>query len=240
MSKGLAKHILRDERGATILMALLALLVVAMVSTVILSAATSTVRQNKADQELQQSLLDLQSAGEYTRKIIEPYFTITAVETSDDNINWTLTELTTANEDKPYSKALLEAVRETYWPSNGFIAVTTSTPRFFSLDFNYPESDDADAQTRSVKASFVLRKDITDSSKFELVFTFSTVPNGSQANLTGEGQTLYLSLACNERSSVLPTAYDKKGNPIRWKKTHTYEYTKTYSYLSSESDVNGQ
>lgn len=60
-----------SERGATILMALLALMVVAMISAVILAAATSTVKQSADDREFQQTQLDLQSAAEFAAKDIE-------------------------------------------------------------------------------------------------------------------------------------------------------------------------
>ena len=54
---------LRDRGGVTILMALFALLVAAMVSMVILGAAVTTVKQAKGSQEHEQNTLALQSAG---------------------------------------------------------------------------------------------------------------------------------------------------------------------------------
>ena len=54
---------LRDRGGVTILMALFALLVAAMVSMVILGAAVTTVKQAKGSQEQEQRTLALQSAG---------------------------------------------------------------------------------------------------------------------------------------------------------------------------------
>lgn len=84
------KHLhdkLRDERGVTILMALFALLVAAMVSVVILTAATSNVKQAKADQEMEQNLLALQSAGQVLAENIgdsnKTKFTRTVVTTVD-------------------------------------------------------------------------------------------------------------------------------------------------------------
>lgn len=78
---------LRDSGGVTILMALFALLVAAMVSVVILTAATSNVKQAKADQEMEQNLLALQSAGQVLAENIgdsnKTKFTRTVVTTFD-------------------------------------------------------------------------------------------------------------------------------------------------------------
>lgn len=54
---------LRDSGGVTILMALFALLVAAMVSMVILGAAVTAAKQAKGSQEQEQQTLALQSAG---------------------------------------------------------------------------------------------------------------------------------------------------------------------------------
>lgn len=58
------KDKLRDNRGVTVLMALFALLVASMVCIVILGASVTTVKQSKADQQHEQNMLLLQSAGE--------------------------------------------------------------------------------------------------------------------------------------------------------------------------------
>lgn len=58
------KHKLNDQSGMTILMALFAFLVAAMVAAVILAAAMSSMRQAKDNQQHQQDMLILQSAGE--------------------------------------------------------------------------------------------------------------------------------------------------------------------------------
>lgn len=55
---------LRDSRGVTILMALFALLVASMVCIVILGASVTAAKQAKLDQEHEQDMLLLQSAGE--------------------------------------------------------------------------------------------------------------------------------------------------------------------------------
>lgn len=235
MSKELAKKHLKDEGGATILMALLALLVVAMVSTVILSAATSTVRQNKADQELQQNLLDLQSAGEYTRSALDN-FTVTAETVSDDNVKWSLTGITSSSSDKPYSKALTDAVKEVYWPSSNAALVSTSMPRSFTLDFSYPTSDNSEAQNRSVKSSFVLKKDENNVSQFTLVFTFEAGSNSGQPDVAGKGQVLYLTLNGSETSST-SIDYDENTNkPRKWTTTYTYKCTGTSTFATSETN----
>ena len=58
---------LRSERGASILMALVLLLLASMVSAVILTAATSAARRVRNDREAQQDYLTVSSAAEMIR-----------------------------------------------------------------------------------------------------------------------------------------------------------------------------
>lgn len=61
---------LRDSRGATLLMALFAMLVASMVCIVILGASVTAVKQSVADHEQEQNTLALQSAAELVRSEI--------------------------------------------------------------------------------------------------------------------------------------------------------------------------
>lgn len=61
---------LRDSGGATILMALFAMLVASVVCIVILGASVTAVKQSVADHEQEQNTLALQSAGELVRSEI--------------------------------------------------------------------------------------------------------------------------------------------------------------------------
>lgn len=61
---------LRSERGATILMALLLVLVAVMVSALILSSAVNAVRRVKSDRDAQQDYLTVSSAAELIRDSI--------------------------------------------------------------------------------------------------------------------------------------------------------------------------
>ena len=62
---------LRSERGASILMALVLLLLASMVSAVILTAATSAARRVRNDREAQQDYLTVSSAAEMIRDSIQ-------------------------------------------------------------------------------------------------------------------------------------------------------------------------
>lgn len=220
-------------------MALLALLVVAMVSTVILSAATSTVRQNKADQELQQNLLDLQSAGEFTKKSVEDHFNVELTATSTDNVSWAFKSVS-ADAPQPFVSALTDAIQEVYWSANAD-SVTTSAPRSFSIDAAYPSTENSEGQSRGVKASFVLKKNTENTSQFELVLTFNTAQNGAQTSGSGEGQVLYLTLAGSESAGPSkPTTTDKDNNTVEWERTYTYKCTGTSTFSTSNSNGGGQ
>lgn len=61
---------LQDSGGATILMALFAMLVASVVCIVILGASVTAVKQSVADHEQEQNTLALQSAGELVRSEI--------------------------------------------------------------------------------------------------------------------------------------------------------------------------
>lgn len=227
MSKRLAVYKLRETTGATILMALLALLVVAMVSTVILSAATSTVRQSKADQELQQTLLDLQMAAELTAKELSG-FSVTAVSTSDDGNTWSDPTIT-STKDKAYTKAIRSAVKEIYYPDQA-VPSTTSLPRSFSIETTYGKATDSSRIKRLVNASFVLSKSENAETQNSLVFTFKT------SDAAG-GPQLYLTLSGYVNPDTKSTTVGE-GTEAKT----TYTKTETYAWRSptfSTADKDG-
>lgn len=242
MSKRLAKYSLRNEKGVTILMALFALLVVVMISTVILSAALSAVHQSKADQELQQGMLDLQSASELTAKELTGSegaadssrdFKIMVTSTSTDNVNWKVTGVETTD-GVAYAKAIEEAVKELYY-SDTSMRVTTSTPREFVVTASYGNATAEDYSERVVDASFVI-KDIGDVSPNgnSLVFTFETEADDEQ-----KPQRLFLRLTGNRSSSTVLTQSEgaDSDSTTEWTRTDTYTWSSPYFYTSEEGEV---
>lgn len=218
MNKRQVAHKVSETTGATILMALLALLVVAMVSAVILAAATSTVRQSKADQESQQTLLDLQMAGELTAKELSSNFSVTVVSTSDDGSTWSDPTIT-STDGVAYTKAVKSAVKEIYY-SDQAVPPATSLPKAFFVETTYGKATDANRIQRAVKVSFVLLKneDIQDANS--LVFTF-TPPSGEK------GGRLYLRLSGKVKTE---TVSDTVGEGTDAKTTYTR--TETYAWDS--------
>ena len=81
---------LRSERGATILMALLLVLVAVMVSALILSSAVNAVRRVKSDRDAQQDYLTVSSAAELIRdSILHQSYVKTEVREMDKDGNET-------------------------------------------------------------------------------------------------------------------------------------------------------
>ena len=83
---------LREQKGATILMALLLILLATMVSALILVAAVSATRRMTSDREAQQNYLAVSSAAELLRESIRTnsytkrvYTTTTETESTDEN-----------------------------------------------------------------------------------------------------------------------------------------------------------
>lgn len=180
------KNTLSDERGVTILMALFALLVAAMVCVVILTAAVSTVKQAKADQVYEQQALTLQSAGDLIASSIgnnaKTTCHVTETETSPPggrsysaNISGTGCIVDDELED-----AVKNAL-ETGLPSQGGFTVKVT-------------AEDSTQQLAPVRVSYVLReKSAVDEHGaprgFQLVFTLDLL-NGDN----GVVQTLYLQM----------------------------------------------
>lgn len=78
---------LRSERGASLLMALVLLLLASMVSAVILSAATSAAHRIRNDREAQQDYLTVSSAAEMIRDSIQAdrYHRVVTITTYKDD-----------------------------------------------------------------------------------------------------------------------------------------------------------
>lgn len=246
---------LRDTRGATILMALLALLVVAMVATTILAAANSTVRQAKADQQLQQDTLSLQSAGSFISKDISGFKVVASCpvkRTRTEGGAWSDPSFGeweySSKGDSYFSDQLLEAVKATYpnGPSSGGTAGVPAEGEA-EISATFKNSVQGLDETHVVKASFSMScKSLLDVAKTvkegKLVFTLKSADAGTTvtgAEMTGiDPQVLYLTFSTGvdnpnetiEWDSVLPSGGEQTG-VLRC----TYSWTREGYSTSKES-----
>ncbi len=216
------RHKLRDERGATILMALFAFMVAAMVAAVILAAATTSLRQVKQDQQNQQDLLVLQSVG----KLIEKEVLGTTVKVADttsyeNNVPKETTRSVTTSSTGLFASQIRDAVEAIYplgsEPASDYMS-GTSKVTISEGDFS-----------QEVEISFVYKQPASattgaDSDRVEhLIFTLST---------KGSNNGILHSLVVDfpEPSSVTSApddkkATDKKGNEVLVSRISTSSYS---------------
>ena len=173
------KHKLNDQSGMTILMALFAFLVAAMVAAVILAAAMSSMRQAKDNQQHQQDMLILQSAGELIeRETLSTKVTIQDVTTYKDNgdVKDPTARTVSTNSDTLFADQVCDAARQLYplasdTPVNDFVS-GTSTITVTAGDFS-----------QDVDVKFVFKKSATDDAKSEyLIFTLTTKGPDADSN----------------------------------------------------------
>ena len=228
---------LRSTKGATILMALLALLVAAMVSTVILAAAMSTVKQEKLEVEFQQCQLDLQSAAQYSLiDIIGDLegkssekggvtVTVTATcEVKNGVEEWTYGGPQLSSRSAVYGQALVDAVKAIHYSSTPLVngVYAASLP-----DFVLEKTSDAagstgsgDFEPRTVKvkltaapkASDVSNTGTADDAAYEYILEFSSANSVRDAAHQGTSQVLYLRLS--EHSSDEKLSEDDKRTTV--------------------------
>lgn len=228
---------LRSTSGATILMALLALLVVAMVSTVILAAAVSTVKQEKSDVEFQQCQLDLQSAGQYALMDIVGALegnsdeqggttvAVTAKKTIEHGVEvWTESE-PVASGNGVYSQALADAVKAVHYGSTPLVSDTyvaqlpDITLKKTSGSVAGADSDGFEQRTVKVKLTALPGANDPGSSAadgYMYIFEFSSANSAREGASRDTSQVLCLRL--EERCSNTTSA---DGN----EKTTTYSWS---------------
>ena len=164
---------LRNERGASILMALVLLLLASMVSAVILSAATSAARRIRNDREAQQDYLTVSSAAEMIRDSIQAdrYYrkvTVTTYQPEKQEINGetvTVTkEPTVEREVKPPNKTMCE------WLAAGIKGDDPKSPVSIigsadTIEISVPPiagEDGEETTLKTVVAAFQMDKDSGD------------------------------------------------------------------------------
>ena len=228
---------LRSTKGATILMALLALLVAAMVSTVILAAAMSTVKQEKSDAEFQQCQLDLQSAGQYALVDIIGdtegassekggiTVTVTGTKKTEDGVEvWTYGEPQPSNASTVFGQALADAVKAIHYSSAPLVNGTyvASLPDV-TLEKTSGAAGDAgsdDFERRTVKVKLTAAPKASDVSNtgtagdaaYEYILEFSSANSVRDAAHQGTSQVLYLRLS--EHSSDEKSSEDDKRTTV--------------------------
>ncbi len=109
------QHRLGDDKGMTILMALFAFLVAAMVAAVILAAAMSSMRQAKDNQQHQQDMLILQSAGQLIeREMLDTKVTIKDVTTYENGNDKSTTRSISTDSTALFASQVSAAVEAMY------------------------------------------------------------------------------------------------------------------------------
>lgn len=222
VSRGLRKRF-ADDHGATILMALLALLVVSMVAATILAAANSTVRQAKADQEFEQNSLSLQSAANFIAEDLrsDKGFKVVASRTVTDRLNsagsyddpvygdWKIE----AEGDSYFAKQLTEAVNQVYYAGGeglGYFRGADST-----ISATFKDSASGLDKTVSVRAVFEMEHvdAVGDETQAQDTLVFELSPaeyddNGIRFRTAAEdAQTLYVRLETkfdSQKATMLP------------------------------------
>ena len=246
--------LLKNERGATILMALLALLVAAMVSAVILAAATSTVKQEKSDAEFQQCQLDLQSAGQFTLHDIigadesksskdggGAVVTLTEMKTTDSggDVQWVPSSLAAAGGGSFYKNVLRDAV-DAIRCGNGTVVngvFSTDLPDITLSKKAAATSSSSDFEPRTVKVSFTAKPAATvngvPSDDYDYVFEFNS--SNSVKDIAADAdraQVLYLRLKENNSSPVVSSDGKTRVTTYYW--TFDRFYT-----AEGKDDING-
>ena len=192
------QHRLGDDKGMTILMALFAFLVAAMVAAVILAAAMSSMRQAKDNQQHQQDMLILQSAGQ----LIEREMLNTKIEIKDvttyENGNAKSTTRSVSTDSTALFASQVSAAVEAMYPlgtgastadfTSGTSTITVAAGNFkqdvdVSFVYKMPTSDSAtsDEKTRSEHLIFTLTTEGSDAdSSHSLIVEFDS-PSKTEA-----------------------------------------------------------
>lgn len=251
-SKSIKKW-LADNAGATILMALLALLVVSMVAATILAAANSTVRQAKADQEFEQNSLSLQSAANFIAEDVktgDSGFKVVASRTVTDELNedgsyddptygdWKIE----AEGESCFAKQLAEAVNQVYYAGGNGLGYFKGSDSTISATFKNT-STNLD-ETTSVKATFEMEhKDAVGdevAAQDTLVFELSPAEydsNGVRFRTPAEDtQTLYVRFETKPDPSESRKEMSGNGQVRTWTETCVYTWN-VGKFAASSSKV---
>ena len=209
---------LHDSGGATILMALFAMLVASVVCIVILGASVTAVKQSVADHEQEQNTLTLQSAGELVRSEIlsTGLITFTAPKDETNFVNATGSSAATTS----LSSELIAVAKQTLNSAEG----TEGTGSFSITATTNAGEPEAHYEHPPVQGDIVL-KGAGDG--YKLIVTMSV---DSATGTTGP-QYLILSMDC-VRSSV-PGVQGESGPSA------TFVFSSPSFSLVGEASTNG-
>ena len=216
------QHRLGDDKGMTILMALFAFLVAAMVAAVILAAAMSSMRQTKDNQQHQQDMFILQSAGQ----LIEREMLNTKIEIKDvttyESGNAKSKERTVSTDSSTLFASQVSAAVKAMYP------LGTEAP---TADYSSTGSSTitiaADGFSQDVEVTFVYKKPASDSATSDekaksehLIFTLTT-----KGSVTDSSHSLIVDF--NSPNESTPETTEVKNNMNVVTKSTT---TKTLSW----------
>lgn len=222
------KDKLQDERGVTILMALFALLVAAMVSLVILNAATTAMHQAKNDQEFEQTSLSLLSAAQMVAGELYD-----ADEAKRLAISYKVTTTTgpggsTTTTDPDVSKGSFVLEDELCASVKSIISNTSTdaASSTYTISASARNATDGVDYHQDVNVSYVLRHGnyTGDNStlSYQLIFTFTANAGGA------DEQSLYLKMQGNHDSSTVNTGTTSSTT------THTFSWKEPRYYTTAE------
>ena len=235
----MVRHIgdkLREERGATLLMALFALLIASLVCIVILGASVTTVKQAKSTQQQEQDTLLLQSAAElvgddFRDVVVKKTIHVTVQKDANNNLS--------ATEGEPSFTA------ESCMASNEFAAtagsaITSGTnpesiPSLgaFTVTVSLPSDYDNGLDLKSVvKVDYIIRnesynRDDQVGMNRQVIFTFKLMDNTAPDKVV---QQMHLKMTFDkEKSEIINDNRDSDGvgsydrvTAYTWKKPEFY------------------
>ena len=204
---------LRSERGASILMALVLLLLASMVSAVILTAATGAARRVRNDREAQQEYLTVSSAAEMIRDGVQAdkYYRKVSVTTyqpeerEENGVTVRVTPPPTVEmEQELPSKVMCE------WLSAGIdgsdqespVSITGSSD---TIEISVPTITGKDGEKTDLK--IVIADFTMDSGSGDITVTLRIKPENESESAKADSEedcrmTLTLKGSCEEKTSV--------------------------------------
>lgn len=201
------KQTLADERGATLLMALFALLLATMACVVILGAATSSVKQEHAERAALQDEITLKSAGtmladNMTSASTKCTLTVTTVTTEKNNQKptTTVTKSTTVSDYCLISSIIRDPLTtflesgESSIPTERTFYIKASSAEVKASDPGVSEGREHGAYASSIKVLAVIAPDCSITFTMELM-------EGSKTK-----ETLYLKMKSSKKDLPTETA----------------------------------
>lgn len=147
---------LNSRRGATLIVALLLLLVASMVSVTILSSAVTAAKRLHDDRAREQDYLALSSAARLLKKELTSThgYAVTIEELREDGSTQSI-DFSSRVEPSPLGDALKDAVESAY-------RFGDAPPRSITVSAGYEASDGGLVELRTAKLTFAMKKESGD------------------------------------------------------------------------------